>query len=66
MAIYRRKCDQCHNEFKRGLRMDLLISQATVMSGEIRWNPDEDMEHFASFCSKECLVSYIAQQLGLE
>jgi len=66
MAIYRRKCDQCGAEFKRGIRMDLLINRISVLSGETMWDPSEDEEHLASFCSELCLISYTAQRLGIE
>lgn len=66
MSIYRRKCDQCHQEFKRGLRMDLLINRVSVLSGDLHWLPDDDEEHFACFCSAECMLSYIAQRMGFK
>jgi hypothetical protein len=46
--------------------MDLLINQISVLSGDVHWDPKDDVEHFASFCSEECMLSYIAQQLGIE
>ena len=44
--------------------MDLLINTVSVLSGDTRWNPSDDVEHFATFCSKECMLSYIANRLG--
>ncbi len=46
--------------------MDLIINQISVLSGDVTWRPEEDEEHFASFCSKECMLSYIAQRMGIE
>ena len=65
-AVYRKQCDQCHTEFKRGLRMDMLINEVSMLSGALHWDPRNDIEHFACFCGKECLLSYVAQQLGVE
>jgi hypothetical protein len=66
MSIYRRTCDQCHNTFKRGLRLTLAVNRVSVLSGEVHWDPVDDEEHFAIFCSPICLISYIAQRLGVE
>lgn len=66
MAVYRRNCDQCGNTFKRGIRMDLLVNRVSVLSGETMWDPTEDEEHFATFCSELCMISYIAQRMGLD
>ena len=46
--------------------MDLLINRITVLSGDISWRPEEDEEHFAIFCSPECLLSYVAQRFGFK
>lgn len=46
--------------------MDLLINRISVLSGEAYWDPVDDEEHFASFCSEGCMLSYIAQRMGLD
>lgn len=65
LALYRRTCDQCGRDFKRGFRMDLLINKISILSGDPHWDTQEDVEYLATFCSEECLSDFVAAQLGV-
>ena len=59
-SIYKRHiCDQCGETFKRGRRMDLIVSKVTIKEGEMQWSLAEDIEYIAYFCSPGCLMGYV-------
>ena len=62
-AVYRKRCDNCEKEFKRGLRMDLVVNSITILSGDSCWDTQDDIEFFANFCSKECMLEYIKESI---
>ncbi len=64
-AVYRKRCDNCDKEFKRGLRVDLVINEVTVLSGDACWDTQDDLEFFAMFCSKECLINYLKENMDV-
>jgi hypothetical protein len=59
IAYKRHTCDQCGETFKRGIRMDFLINKIVIREGEIQWDTMDDVEFFAFFCSRDCLMGYM-------
>lgn len=43
--------------------MDLVLNSITILSGSPAWDTQDDLEFFAFFCSKECMMKYLGVNL---